>query len=177
MLFSICKCRQYRHSEGRSFLTDLNDNIFTHWLWNRVMFARSRTPCWCPYSTAWYTLISILLEICELVSSGERETCGFITSVPVVGNPHKIFCIMLCMVKLAARICLFEAMVLINLQFCDFICIESCCVLRNYSISYNISTYSEFPLYKWGWEVSCRNSSSYTGLCGGLQGPDLAANN
>jgi hypothetical protein len=44
----------------------------------------------------------------ELVSSDEREMCGLITKVLVVGNPHKIFCILFCGVKLTARLFLVE---------------------------------------------------------------------
>ena len=104
MLFRICECRQYRHNEGRTFLTGHKENTCTQWLGNRVVFAKSRTPCWCPYSTSRYTLILILLEMYDLVSPDEKETCGLITKVLVVGNSHKVFCIVFCGVKLTARL-------------------------------------------------------------------------
>jgi hypothetical protein len=93
-----------------------------------------------------------------------------------VGNHTKYFVLCFAGSTLQTDSFLFEAMVLSNLRFCDFICIESCALI-NYSISYNIGTYSAFTLCKGGWEVSCRNSNNYTGLCGGVQGPGLAANN
>ena len=106
------------------------------------------------------------------------KTCGLLTKVLVVSNPHKIFCIVFCGIKLATRLFLVWSYDSNNTAvLCFYLHWELFSVEKKNLYPFNIGTYSEFPLCKGGGGVSCRNSNNYTGFCCGVQGPGLVANN